>query len=215
MASAMMALSDDDNVRRGLREVTALTSCEEEDAALEASVEWLHSGDLGYPRISIIQPHEKAKTCSSKRCCSGGPPGTSSGLCARCSGSWYCSRECQVQDWKAGHKHACARVARFLDPSATLNHRSSVVRLLRRIRLYTAPFVVANEATTGRGKGFVFLQTPNLAAEFSLLECKVDPTTGEKYNRSVVLDFLTAADFAESGENLCSHFCLSCRVKTF
>ena len=27
--------------------------------------------------------------------------------CARCKGAWYCSRDCQVQAWKAGHKTDC------------------------------------------------------------------------------------------------------------
>ena len=29
-------------------------------------------------------------------------------LCARCNLIGYCSRECQVGDWKKRHKHACA-----------------------------------------------------------------------------------------------------------
>ena len=28
-------------------------------------------------------------------------------VCARCKGAAYCSKECQVKGWKAGHKQAC------------------------------------------------------------------------------------------------------------
>jgi MYND finger len=31
--------------------------------------------------------------------------------CTGCSVSYYCSRECQKQDWKSGHKSACAEYA--------------------------------------------------------------------------------------------------------
>ena len=27
--------------------------------------------------------------------------------CARCKSAQYCSRECQVKDWKSGHKKLC------------------------------------------------------------------------------------------------------------
>jgi len=30
--------------------------------------------------------------------------------CSRCHVAYYCSRECQVSDWKNSHKHVCKRV---------------------------------------------------------------------------------------------------------
>ena len=27
--------------------------------------------------------------------------------CGGCKSVYYCGRKCQVQDWKAGHKHKC------------------------------------------------------------------------------------------------------------
>ena len=37
--------------------------------------------------------------------------------CAKCKAQWYCSKECQVEAWKAGHKKDCkrARILRFED----------------------------------------------------------------------------------------------------
>ena len=34
-------------------------------------------------------------------------PGGKLKNCARCSGAWYCGRDCQVAAWKAGHKLDC------------------------------------------------------------------------------------------------------------
>lgn len=31
--------------------------------------------------------------------------------CTRCKRAWYCGRECQVRDWKAGHKAQCKAAA--------------------------------------------------------------------------------------------------------
>jgi len=32
--------------------------------------------------------------------------------CSRCRAVLYCSRECQIADWKRGHKNVCARLAK-------------------------------------------------------------------------------------------------------
>jgi len=29
--------------------------------------------------------------------------------CSKCRAQWYCSKECQVEAWKAGHKKDCKR----------------------------------------------------------------------------------------------------------
>ena len=31
--------------------------------------------------------------------------------CSKCKSQWYCSKECQVEAWKAGHKKDCKRAA--------------------------------------------------------------------------------------------------------
>ena len=37
--------------------------------------------------------------------------------CSKCKAQWYCSKDCQVEAWKAGHKKDCkrARVLKFED----------------------------------------------------------------------------------------------------
>jgi TPR repeat protein len=37
-------------------------------------------------------------------------PGGTLKNCARCSGAWYCGRDCQVAAWKAGHKLDCVKL---------------------------------------------------------------------------------------------------------
>ena len=36
-------------------------------------------------------------------------PGEKFKQCSRCRAQWYCSKECQVEAWKAGHKKDCKR----------------------------------------------------------------------------------------------------------
>ena len=31
--------------------------------------------------------------------------------CSKCKAQWYCSKECQVEAWKAGHKKDCKRAS--------------------------------------------------------------------------------------------------------
>ncbi|KNE56167.1 hypothetical protein AMAG_02002 [Allomyces macrogynus ATCC 38327] len=37
--------------------------------------------------------------------------------CSRCKKTWYCSRQCQVAAWKAGHRLWCVHLAEIEDPS--------------------------------------------------------------------------------------------------
>ena len=168
-----------------------LADFEEEEAALVASVLWLASTDLGFPAPS--HGEKRVPLCSSKACLK---KGTSQ--CARCHGASYCSKECQVSDWKGGHKQACVRIRRIVNGREEPNLKAGIVRLLRRIRMYMVPFLVANEATATE-KGFVFLQTSNPVDEFVLLGTKVNPKTGETYSRSVVLQYLTLPEFTANG----------------
>ena len=31
--------------------------------------------------------------------------------CSKCKAQWYCSKECQVEAWRAGHKQDCKRAS--------------------------------------------------------------------------------------------------------
>jgi hypothetical protein len=47
-------------------------------------------------------PKGKCAMCGER-----GPDGQSLQGCAQCKATWYCSKECQVADWRRGHKNAC------------------------------------------------------------------------------------------------------------
>lgn len=85
----------------------ASSSCKEAaDAALKApmpSIEWLQCIELGY---------EGAETKDTPVCFSCGKSNDGKlSKCAKCHVAGYCTRECQVKDWKTGpgggHKHSC------------------------------------------------------------------------------------------------------------
>src|SRR5690242_1064431 len=50
----------------------------------------------------------------SRMCANCGQQGSSSPArssplrCGRCRSVWYCNRECQLADWKAGHRSVCS-----------------------------------------------------------------------------------------------------------
>ena len=183
---------------RGLEEVNKLQGGDPEEEELVKSVEFVHEADLLYavPTFSETTPVCCARGCE-KTGGAGGSSGDSGGKCSKCGGAIYCSRACQVQDWKASHKRLCGR-AKPLVSTGAFNKRAAAVRLLRKIRLYSAPFAVAREAEIGE-PGAVLMQTRSTLEEFALLEARCDPRRGfVRYERSVVLDYLTAADFKET-----------------
>jgi hypothetical protein len=52
-----------------------------------------------------------------------------SNRCGRCKSVWYCSRECQVGHYKAGHKGACQQLAKQLEGKQSKNsdNRQNIV----------------------------------------------------------------------------------------
>jgi hypothetical protein len=174
-------------LQRGLEEVRAVTAADEEESALVASVEWLHRSQLRYTLSPA--PEAASSPCFNKGC-GNRVAGGGSGSCAKCKGAFYCSRECQTADWKRGHKRTCDRTMQVV--AGTFNRAAAVVRLLRRIRLYLSPFAIANEKL---GPGVVLVQSPNTLEDFALLEATVSPTLKQIYARSVILNYITAAEF--------------------
>ena len=39
-------------------------------------------------------------------------------LCAKCKSALYCSRDCQLKDWKSGHKAACKSMSKRVETEA-------------------------------------------------------------------------------------------------
>jgi hypothetical protein len=46
-------------------------------------------------------------TAEKLRCAGAGCTNVGTKKCGRCNSSKYCSRQCQIQDWKQRHKHRC------------------------------------------------------------------------------------------------------------
>ncbi len=70
----------------------------------------LEGGSLSWKdsvKESLSQMENKAKS----HCVNCWKPEEFSSLkrCVRCSGAWYCGKECQVEHWQAGHKIDCIK----------------------------------------------------------------------------------------------------------
>jgi hypothetical protein len=164
-----------------------------------SSVEWIQELELGYngPKLreticfSCGKGEDTTATAS--------PSLVKLSKCGGCHVAAYCSRDCQVKDWKGGgHKMACPSYARVADASNANNHipeegtRATIRNeLFARIRFYTCPYAVFRSAELGRG--FVFLQTDKTLAEMSLYHPK--DCTGRPLIRSVLLHYLTLGEF--------------------
>ena len=82
-------------------------------------------------------------------------PSTSSKFktCSGC-GAKYCCRECQVEDWKGGHKKLCKSLKTLrTDPAtfSTTNRRPIIEKIIHEHRIYMCPFAVCKYNTQGRG----------------------------------------------------------------
>lgn len=114
--------------------------------------------------------------------------------CARC-GAMYCSRECQVKDWKATHKLMCvdrrAKAAsqkvesKMMDSS--VSDEESVMTVLNQLMAYTSPFAVYQASQVG--KGILFAQTEEDARRFRYTG-KVDEA-GKELNRVLYFHYVT------------------------
>ena len=120
--------------------------------------------------------------------------------CAKCSTVRYCSRECQVTDWKGGagggHKFLCAaykRIGEAMTLTSADDKQSVCEEILRRVRFYACPYVVHKTATLGRG--FLFLQSPSTLAELSLPLPRLPTGSPIAGQRSVLLHYLTMGEF--------------------
>ena len=182
-------------VEEGRKNVEALTSADGEVKDLVDSVEWLLSLDLEHEQKSTLS--EAPPCCSNKQCAQKNGPQPGSGNCSRCGGAWYCSRGCQVQNWKL-HKIICSRTKSFVEGNWEKDdqaQKATVVRLLRKIRLYALPFACAHETV---GPGLLLLQTSNSFNDFALLEATVNPRSKQKFERAVLLNFFSLGDFKDS-----------------
>ena len=149
------------------------------------SVEWLKEIELGYTNAnsesrSVVCFHcgENSKKLSK---------------CSRCNVAAYCSRNCQISDWKTGrHKMACPSYARVANTDTSVGTKEEFRNeLFQRIRFYICPYAVFR--TSELGRGFLFLQTDKTIRDLSVYIPK--DCTGRLVSRSVLCHFLTLGEF--------------------
>jgi hypothetical protein len=157
-------------------------------ANLPNTVNWIKEIELGYEEAS-----PRSTVCFS--CGSQGDSDTPVKLskCSKCGVAAYCSRDCQLKDWKDGrHKMACPSYARVAQTELSKETKKAIRNeLFARIRFYVCPYAVFRSAELGRG--FLFLQTDRSLQDLSPYIPK--DCTGRTVTRSVLLHFLTLGEF--------------------
>ncbi|EJK45908.1 hypothetical protein THAOC_35455 [Thalassiosira oceanica] len=76
------------------------------------------SRDLGCDdAIRLLKKWESNEQSSCANCAKKAEAGAKFKQCSKCTAQWYCSKECQVKAWRAGHKKDCkrARILKFED----------------------------------------------------------------------------------------------------
>jgi hypothetical protein len=163
------------------------------DGALQDTT-WHWEDDLLY-----ALPARTARKCARRDCSKTEPlepPEETSkrfAACAKCQTARYCSRECQIQDWKKGgrHKRMCPQLIAFKNFDRDQKRRAVIVGCLGRVRLYVFPFYVGKRAK--HGDGFLFLQCPAPLEDFFF---DTDVTRyGEPQKRAVVASYVTPKEF--------------------
>ena len=114
-------------------------SCYFYSQALQRLVEYSHDGNIGIPgsnavpamffwlrkscnlgfsdALDQLKKWESRLQCFCGNCGKNVQPGEKFKQCSKCNAEWYCSKECQVEAWKAGHKKdcKCSRILKFED----------------------------------------------------------------------------------------------------
>jgi len=113
--------------------------------------------------------------------------------CAKCHVAVYCSRDCQVRDWKQGrHKLACPSYAR-LDSIHDDGMREQLRNeLFSRIRFYACPYAV--HKTSELGRGILFVQSDTTLHDLSIAIPK-DRYGRTMTTRSILMHYLTLGEF--------------------
>jgi hypothetical protein len=124
--------------------------------------------------------------------------------CAKCEVACYCSRECQLANWKSGagggHKFSCDAYKRVCsDMMITFPDDKEIARrdVFQRIRFYACPFAVFRSESVVKEKGVLFLQSDSTLAEMSLpvpVLANGRPCTKK---RGILMHFLTMAEYKQ------------------
>jgi hypothetical protein len=85
----------------------------------DAPEEGIHADDEASDDKDVGEP-EESHYCAEETCGARIAPDAVAGICAGCSLVYYCNRDCQKKDWKAGHKLIC-------NPKLPILHLSPIV----------------------------------------------------------------------------------------
>ena len=173
-----------------------------EEVAGRKQIEFLQDINLSYAgddeaNISKDVTVEVVQVCFSCKSSQTSIEGAKLFNCAKCRVAAYCSKQCQVTDWKAGHKHACqqyAKVGKHMTFKHISDKRQAIVNgVLSRIRFYSGPFAIHHHSKQGRG--FLFIQSECTLAEMSLVKPTLSTGKVMEMPRSVLIHFLTMGEY--------------------
>lgn len=171
------------------------------------SIQWTEILELGYEITGnkTILPTSQPPPTKTSVCFRCLKPNESLKKCAGCNTASYCSRDCQVQDWKAlskgggGHKASCLAYNRLILKEGQVHVKSSehqhTIRneIFARIRIYACSYAVHRTSTLGRG--FLFLQSDSTLATLSTPLPKDGFGHPIKQLRAILVHFLTLAEY--------------------
>ena len=152
-------------------------------------ITWVQTLELGY-----VEPSPASVVCfGCGKEAGAGDNGSKFFKCSKCHVAAYCSRDCQVKDWKEGrHKLACpsySRLDKIRKEDVAEQIRNEVVA---RIRFYACPYAV--HKTLELGTGFLFIQSDTTLENVSLAIPK-DRFGRTLPTRSILIHFLTIGEY--------------------
>jgi hypothetical protein len=152
------------------------------------SIEWVQTLELGYDESS--SPSSVCFGCGKQE---SDLDNAKLSKCAKCHVAAYCSRECQINDWKQGrHKLACPSYTR-LDSLDSADTREEVRNeVFSRIRFYACPYAVHKSSELGNG--FLFIQSDTTLQDLSIAIPK-DRFGRAMTTRSILMHYLTIGEY--------------------
>ena len=182
-------------------EVLAAAAAQQQPSGASAATVWAWEEDGATAARTT-------RKCTRLACCATEPVGGAEAggkkfaSCARC-GARFCSRDCQVADWKRGgcHKAMCPQVAAFRDGGFGRDQRRDAVLrgCLGRVRMYAFPHFVCHRALKG-DTGALFLQSSDALEDF-FFDGPVN-RHGEPQRRAIFVAYVAEADFDDAGLGL-------------
>ena len=164
--------------------------------ATPSHFEWKQCAELGYSE-GLDDNDDRSDAI----CFNCGKESEKLSRCGKCEVATYCSRDCQLTNWKkgsgGGHKFSCdayKRVGSDMMIFMPDDKESARKDVFQRIRFYACPFFVYRSEVMKK-RGFLFLQSDSTLSEMSL------PTpvlaNGRTFTkpRCVLMHFLTMEEY--------------------